>query len=36
MINQELLERVVTNFQERLQMGILQNGHHLSDIIFRT
>ena len=36
MINQELLERVVANFRERLQMSILQNGHHLSDIIFRT
>jgi len=36
MINQELLERVEANFRERLQMCILQNGHHLSDIIFRT
>ena len=36
MINQELLERVEANFRERLQMRILQNGHHLSDIIFRT
>jgi len=36
MINQELLERAVANFRERLQMFILQNGHHLSDIIFRT
>ena len=36
MINQELLERVLANFRERLQMCILQNGHHLSDIIFRT
>jgi len=35
-INQELLERVEANFQERLQMCILQNDHHLSDIIFRT
>jgi len=36
MINQELLERIEANFRERLQMCILQNGHHLSDIIFRT
>ena len=36
MINQELLERVEANFRERLQMCILQNGHYLSDIIFRT
>ena len=36
MINQELLERVVANFRERLQTCILQNGHHLSDTIFRT
>jgi len=36
MINQELLERVEANFRERLQMCILQNGRHLSDIIFRT
>ena len=35
-INQELLERVEANFGERLQLCILQNGHHLSDIIFRT
>jgi len=35
MINQELLERVVANFRERLQTCILQNGHYLSDIIFR-
>jgi hypothetical protein len=34
MINQELLERVEANFRERLQMCILQNGHHLSDTIF--
>ena len=32
MTNQELLERVEANFQDRLQMCILQNGHHLSDI----
>ena len=36
MINQELLERVEANLRERLQMCVLQNGHHLSDIIFRT
>jgi len=36
MINQELLETVEANFWERLQICILQNGHHLSDIIFRT
>jgi len=36
MINQKLLERVVANFRGRLQMCILQNGHHLSAIIFRT
>jgi len=29
MINQELLERVEANFRVRLQMCILQNGHHL-------
>ena len=29
-INKELLERVEANFRERLQMCILQNGHHLS------
>jgi len=34
--NQELLERVEANFRKRLQMCILQNDHHLSDIIFRT
>jgi hypothetical protein len=33
-INQELLERAVANFRERLQMCILQNGHHLNYIIF--
>ena len=31
MINQELLEKVRENFRERLQICILQNGHHLSD-----
>ena len=36
MINQEMLERAEANFWEQLQMCILQNGHHLSDIIFRT
>jgi len=35
MINQELLEREAS-YRERLQMCILQNGHHLSDVIFRT
>jgi hypothetical protein len=34
MINQELLDRVEANFREQPQMCILQNGHHLSDIIF--
>jgi hypothetical protein len=33
MINQELL--VTVDIREQLQMCILQNGHHLSDIIFR-
>jgi len=28
MINQELMERVEANFRERLQICILQNGHH--------
>jgi hypothetical protein len=36
MVNQELLETVDANFRKRLQMFILQNGNHLSDIIFRT
>ena len=36
MINQELLDKVEANFPERLQIFILQNGRHLSDIIFRT
>jgi len=36
MINQELLQRIEANFRKRLQMYILQNGHHLSDIIFCT
>ena len=36
MINQELFERVEAKFRERLQMCILQNGDHLSDVIFRT
>jgi hypothetical protein len=36
MINHKLLESVEANFQERLQMCILQNAHHLSDIIFHT
>ena len=31
MISQELLESLKANFRERLQMCILQNGHHLSD-----
>ena len=34
--NQELLEKVEANFWEWLQMCILQNGYHLSDIIFHT
>lgn len=35
-IQPEMLERVETNFRERLEICIRKNGHHLRDIIFRT
>jgi hypothetical protein len=32
----DVLVRVMENFQERLQMCIGRQGHHLEDIIFKT
>ena len=35
-IDIDLLERVMRNFEKRLQQCIAENGRHLPDIIFRT
>ena len=35
-ISPDMLARVMENFQERLQMCIGRQGHHLDDIIFKT
>ncbi|CAK9810866.1 Mariner Mos1 transposase [Anthophora plagiata] len=35
-ISSDMLARVMQNFQERLQMCIGRQGHHLDDIIFKT
>lgn len=32
----EMLERAGRYFQDRLQIRVRQEGHHLNDIIFRT
>jgi hypothetical protein len=33
---QEMLERTMQDFEERLQMCVWQEGSHLTDIIFHT
>ena len=33
---QEMLECAMQDFEERLRMCIRQEGHHRTDIIFRT
>lgn len=35
-VQRPMLERVYANFQERLQQCIVQNGHHMTDVIFHT
>ena len=35
-IGEEILVKVVTNFRKRLQIYARENGHYLSDIIFRS
>ena len=35
-INEETLVKVEANFRKRLQICTRENGHHLSDIIFRS
>lgn len=35
-IPQDKLKKVMENFQERLQMCIIRQGHHLDDTIFKT
>ena len=34
-MSQEMLVNMMQNFEERLQTCVRQEGHHLSDIIFR-
>ena len=33
---QKMLERAMQDFEERLRMCVRQEGHHLTDTIFRT
>ena len=33
---QEMLERAMQHFEERLRMCVRQEGRHMTDIIFRT
>jgi len=35
-VQQEMLVNVMQNFEERLRTCVRQEGHHLSDIIFRN
>jgi len=35
-VPQEMLVNVMQNFEERLRTCVRQEGHHLSDIIFRN
>ena len=35
-VPQKKLERAMQDFEERLRMCVRQEGHHLTDIIFRT
>ena len=35
-IGEETLVKVEANFRKRLQICVRENGHHLSDIIFRS
>jgi hypothetical protein len=35
-IDREMLERVYTDYQRRLENRIQESGHHLPDIIFHS
>ena len=35
-VPQKMLERAMQDFEERLRMCVRQEGHNLTDIIFRT
>jgi hypothetical protein len=32
----EITQTVMKNFRERLQQGVANDGHHMSDMIFKT